>query len=105
MNTDVTCHSLEDVRQHIDRLDRELVRLIAERGAYVCQAAGFKRSAAEIPAPQRVAQVLKRVDALAVEFGAERPVVAAVWRAMIDAFVAAERNVHAVLHPPQPPSH
>lgn len=105
MNTVVTCHSLDDVRQHIDRLDHELVRLIAERGAYVRQAAGFKRSAEEIPAPQRVAQVLKRVDALAVEFGAERPVVAAVWRAMIDAFIAAERNVHAALHPPQPPSH
>lgn len=105
MNTVVTCHSLDDVRQHIDRLDRELVRLIAERGAYVRQAAGFKRSAEEIPAPQRVAQVLKRVDALAVEFGAERPVVAAVWQAMIDTFIAAERNVHAALHPPQPPSH
>ncbi len=107
MNAIVTCLSLDDVRQQIDRLDRELVRLIAARGAYVRQAAGFKRRAEEIPAPQRVAQVLARVDALAVEFGAERPVVAAVWRAMIDAFIAAERAAHAALHPPPQtsPSH
>ena len=105
MNTVVTCHSLDNVRQHIDRLDRELVRLIAERGAYVPQAAGLKCSAEEIPAPQHVAQVLKRIQAPAVDFGAERPVVAAAWRAMIDAFITAECNVHAALHPPPPPSH
>ena len=105
MNTVVTCHSLDNVRHHIDRLDRELVRLIAERGAYVRQAAGLKCSAEEIPAPQHVAQVLKRGEALAVEFGAGRPVIGAIWRAMIDAFIATERNVHAALHPPPPPSH
>lgn len=105
MNAVVTCHSLDEVRQHIDRLDRELVRLIAERGAYVRQAAGFKRNADEIPAPQRRAAIMARIDAHAVEFGAERSVVAAVWRAMIDAFIAVEQVAHAALHPPPPPSH
>ncbi|WP_228276323.1 chorismate mutase [Dechloromonas sp. H13] len=104
MNAMIPCASLDEVRTHIDRLDRELVRLIAERGACVHQAAGFKRSAAEVPAPQRVAQVLARVDALAVELGADRRVVAATWQAMIAAFIAAEQAAHAALHPPAPPS-
>lgn len=99
MNTVVTCHSLDEVRQQIDRLDRELVCLIAERGAYVHQAASFKRSTGEIPAPQRVAQVLSHVDALAIELGAERAVIAAVWQAMIAAFIEAERAAHIALHP------
>lgn len=96
----VQCASLDEVRQQIDRVDRELVALIAERGQYVRQAAGFKKTAAEIPAPRRVAQVLARVDALARESGADPVVVSATWRAMIAAFIEAEQGTLALLHPP-----
>ena len=99
------CASLAEVRAHIDRLDRQLVALIAERGAYVRQAAAFKKTADEVPAPQRVAQVLARVNALAVEAGAEPSVVDATWRAMIAAFIDAERLAQAALHPPSPQPH
>ena len=102
MQAIVHCQSLAEVRQHIDTLDRELVRLIAQRGEYVRQAAGLKTRAEEIPAPSRVAEVLARVDALACELGAERSVVAAVWRSMIDAFIRCEQRTHAALHPPSP---
>ena len=98
----VKCASLDEVRQQIDRVDRELVALIAERGNFVRQAAGFKKTAAEVPAPQRVTQVLARVDALARESGADPVVVAGTWRAMIAAFIEAERGAHALLHPPSP---
>lgn len=97
--------SLAEVRDNIDRLDRQLVALIAERGAYVRQAAGFKKTAEEVPAPQRVAQVLAKVGALAVELGADPAVVDATWRAMIAAFIDAERLAQAVLHPPSPQPH
>uniref|UniRef100_Q478C9 chorismate mutase n=1 Tax=Dechloromonas aromatica (strain RCB) TaxID=159087 RepID=Q478C9_DECAR len=96
------CASLAEVRQNIDRLDRELVTLIAERGAYVKQAAGFKKTAAEVPAPPRVVQVLAKVNALALEVGAEPAVVDATWRAMIAAFIDSERLHQAALHPPAP---
>ena len=83
------CLSLDDVRSRIDAIDRRLVALIAERGAYVTQAAAFKRSDAEVAAPDRVAQVLARVDALAAELGADPRVVEATWRSMIGAFIEA----------------
>jgi len=94
------CLSLDDVRSRIDAIDRRLVALIAERGAYVAQAAAFKRSDAEVAAPDRVAQVLARVDALAAELGADPRVVEATWRSMIGAFIEAERATRARLHPP-----
>lgn len=84
------CTSLDEVRQHIDRIDRQLVALIAERGGYVAQAAGFKRSADDVAAPQRVAQVLDKVRTLAQQQGASPEVVEAVWRAMIEAFIREE---------------
>lgn len=103
----IPCRNLAEVRQQIDRLDRQLVALIAERGAYVAQAARFKSSVAEVPAPQRVTEVIVRVTSLARELGAHPRVVEATWRAMIDAFIACELETHAALaapaaSPPQP---
>ncbi len=103
MNPVTQCTSLAEVRHHIDRVDSLLVALIAERGAYVRQAAAFKQTADEVPALQRVAQVLARVNALALENGAEPDVVEATWRAMIAAFIEHEHQHHAALHPPSPP--
>lgn len=97
MNAIVTCTSLEQVRSHIDLLDRQLLALIAQRGAYVKQAAGFKRTVAEVPAPQRVEQVIARVKQMAPQVGADPAVVEATWRAMIGAFIEAETAVHAAL--------
>jgi len=94
--------SLAEVRQNIDSLDHQLVALIAKRGAYVRQAAAFKKTAEEVPAPRRVAQVLAKVNALAIELGAEPAVVDATWRAMIAAFIDAEHLAQAALHPPSP---
>jgi isochorismate pyruvate lyase len=34
----LSCESLEEVRSQIDRIDRQIVACIAERGAYVKQA-------------------------------------------------------------------
>lgn len=101
--TEIThCASLAEVRQNIDRLDRQLVTLIAERGQYVKHAAGLKKSAEEVPAPQRFAEVLAKVDALARQTGADPSVIEATWRAMIGAFIEAERQLQARLHPPSP---
>lgn len=96
----VTCSSLDEVRLNIDRLDRQLVSLIAERGAYVKQAAGFKKSTDEVAAPQRVARILEQVKVLAEQAGAEPRVVEATWRAMVGAFIEVERVAHAALPPP-----
>ncbi|WP_211371060.1 chorismate mutase [Dechloromonas hortensis] len=102
MALNTRCTSLDEVRSNIDRIDRQLVALIAERGAFVRQAAAFKKTAAEVPAPQRVAQVLAHVRALAGESGADPAVVEATWRAMIGAFIEAERVEQAMLRPPSP---
>ena len=38
---DVKCTSIEDVRRHIDQIDREVVTLLGKRGKFVTQAAAF----------------------------------------------------------------
>ncbi len=90
----VECKSLEDVRANIDRLDRAIIPLLAERGAYVLQAARFKPDVADVPAPARVEDVIRNVLKLAHEYGAMPDVVEKTYRAMIAAFIAAEHREH-----------
>lgn len=97
MNKVVTCNSLEEVRSNIDAIDRKIVALIAERGSFVMQAARFKKSTADVKAPQRVEQVISKVRALAHDLGANPDVTEAVYRSMISAFINAELAEHASL--------
>lgn len=91
------CESLEEVRTQIDRLDRQIVALVAERGGYVKQAAKFKKTTDDVKAPQRVEQVIAKVKSLSEELGANPAVTAQVYRAMIAAFIEAETAEHARL--------
>lgn len=90
------CATLADVRANIDRLDDEIVRLIAERAMYVKDAARFKRDAFQVSAPARQAQVFEKARALAERhnqgFTNLEQVVDATYRAMVAAFIANEQT-------------
>lgn len=90
------CATLADVRAHIDRLDDEIVRLIAERAMYVKDAARFKRDAFQVSAPARQAQVFEKARLLADRhnqgFANLDQVVDATYRAMVAAFIANEQT-------------
>jgi isochorismate pyruvate lyase len=92
MKTPEQCESLAEVREEIDRLDAQIVQLLAERGGYVLAAARFKANPAEVRAPQRVEQVIARVRALAAAQGAIPDVVERTYRALIEAFTEAEQR-------------
>ena len=93
----VTCTTLEEVRNNIDRLDQQIVTLLAERGRYVSQAARFKKDTDGVKAPQRVEQVIAKVRDLAQAVGANPEVTEQVYRAMIAAFIQQELAEHAAL--------
>src|SRR4029077_19838101 len=60
------CKTLGEVRSNIDRIDRQIIRLMAERSHYVHDAARFKANPAQVEAPQRAEAVGR--------FGENRPV-------------------------------
>ena len=93
----VNCTTLEEVRDNIDRLDQQIVTLLAERGRFVSQAARFKKDTDGVKAPQRVEQVIAKVRGLAESVGASPEVTEQVYRAMIAAFIEQELADHAVL--------
>ena len=84
------CSSLEEVRSNIDRIDNEIIKLIAERGNYVIQASKFKKNEASVKAPDRVDAVIAKVRNMAKEYGADANMVEALYREMISQFVNME---------------
>ena len=86
----MTCGSLDEVRAEIDRIDDAIIRLIAERGAFVAQAARFKKDADGVRAAGRVEGVIQRVRAKAAEYGADEDMAEALYREMIRRFVGME---------------
>jgi isochorismate pyruvate lyase len=87
------CASLGEVRENIDRIDRDLVRLMAERQKYVGEAGRFKANPAAVSAPARVEQVIDKVKALAREDGLAAAVAEKTFRTMIAEFEEYERDV------------
>ncbi|HEY0295906.1 MAG TPA: chorismate mutase [Bordetella sp.] len=89
------CATLAEVRHNIDRLDDEIVRLVAQRAMYVKDAARFKRDAFQVGAPARQAEVFDKVRRLAQRhdqgFANLEQVVEAAYRAMVAAFIANEQ--------------
>lgn len=86
--------SLDQVRERIDALDRAIVRLLAERGQYVAQAAVFKRDPESVRAPQRASEVIASAVKIGVQEGAEGVVIERIYREIVAAFTDAEMRRH-----------
>lgn len=92
------CESLEEVRENIDRIDRSIVKLIAERSTYVAQAANFKKNLDDVKAPQRVEKIINKVRGLANDYGVNQDIVENIYREMIDSFINFELSEHEKLN-------
>ena len=79
--------SIEDVRDRIDQIDSELVKLIAQRGQCVKAASAFKTDSSAVRAPDRVQQVIDKVCKQAAEAGLSEAIIEKTYRAMIGAFI------------------
>ena len=78
------CASMDEVRAEIDRVDRALDDLLAERWGYVDRMWEFKRAqAAEANVPWRNREVIDRVRARAAAGGLPPEMAEALWRQII----------------------
>ena len=85
------CQTLAEVRDNIDRLDRQIIAAMAERGQYVAEAGRFKADPAAVSVPARVEAIIAKVKGIAAEDGLAPEVAEKSYRAMIAAFEDFER--------------
>jgi len=86
------CANLDEIRAGMDAIDRQIVTLIAERLAYVLEAAKFKTSSANVAAPERVAAVLRTRREWAEAAGLDGALVEGLYREIVGYCVSEEHK-------------
>jgi isochorismate pyruvate lyase len=76
--------SIDQARQQIDELDRQIVALLAERTRVVAVLTEHKTDEAAVRSPDRVRQVLSKVERLAEEQGMPPAIAVATYRTLIE---------------------
>ena len=84
------CQNMADLRAEIDRLDRALVTLLAERQTYIERAAQIKTSRAVVHDQARIEDVVAKVLTAANAAGLSPAIAEPVWRTLIDRCIAHE---------------
>ncbi|MBY6048180.1 chorismate mutase [Vannielia litorea] len=88
-----TIGTMEEMRAQIDEIDAALITLLAERQAHVDCVPALKRAAGiSAAAPSRAEAVLQNVTAKAEAAGFAPDLARAMWREMIDYYVAREQE-------------
>jgi isochorismate pyruvate lyase len=84
------CRTMADIRSGIDRLDRALVALLAERQAYIERAAKIKTARSAVRDQARINDVIAKVLAAAGAAGLSPVIAEPVWRILVDRCIAHE---------------
>jgi len=84
------CHTLDEARQEIDKVDEEIVKLIALRNNYIKQIAHFKTSVDEVKAQDRIDDVISRARRQAIDLDLSPNLINDLYLRMIDGMVESE---------------
>ena len=91
------CTTMDDVRRHIDALDDVLVPLLVTRGGYMTQAARIKQHDSQVRDEERIEAIVARVRARAEKEGGQPDVIEAIYRSMMEVYIAYEHREFARL--------
>ncbi|MBU1307815.1 MAG: chorismate mutase [Alphaproteobacteria bacterium] len=89
------CHSKDDVRAEIDRVDQALLNLFAERHRYVTRMAEIKTDPHEARDPARIEAVIARVRERSLGLDLDEDQAELVWRTLIDWNINYEKGIIA----------
>jgi len=96
------CTTMAEVRDEIDRLDREIVRLLAQREQRIVDAGHIKPSRDTVRDEARIEDVVTKVRAAAIAHGADADIVEGIYRDMMERYIAHEFTVWDDARPEQP---
>lgn len=94
-----TARTMSDVRHEIDRIDRALVALMAERQSFMDAAARIKGHRKAVLDRPRIEDVVSKVLTEAKRQGLSAAIAEPVWRTLIDRSIAYEFRSYDALKP------
>ncbi len=89
----VKCHTMQEVRREIDRIDRALVKLLAERLTYIEQAGIIKGDRNTVRDEDRIEDVVEKVVREGEAQGLPRSMAEPLWRMLIEKSIEHEFTV------------
>jgi len=89
-----SCSSIEEVRFEIDRIDREVMELLAKRQEYVCEIIRFKKDEESIVAQGRQEQLYKQRRVWAQELKLSPEMIEEVYKTMVRHNIQKELELH-----------
>ncbi|HUD51877.1 chorismate mutase [Parvibaculum sp.] len=89
----VKCHTMGEVRREIDRIDRELAKLLAERQGYIEQAGRIKGERNAVRDEARIEDVVQKALAAADQHGLSHAIAEPVWRLLIEKSIEHEYTI------------
>lgn len=87
------CRDMGQVRDGVDRLDRALAALLAERARYMEAAARIKPERGAVRDPARIEDVVAKAVAAGEAAGLPREIAEPVWRELVERSIAHEFSV------------
>lgn len=93
MTAPADCKSKEDVRAELDRIDRALLELFAERHRYVTRMAEIKTDPHEAYDPQRIEAIIAKQRKRAEELNLDEDQAELIWRTLINWNVNYEKGI------------
>jgi isochorismate pyruvate lyase len=78
------CADMKEVREEIDRVDRELVPLLLERLNYIAQAGHIKQDRDTVRDDWRIEDVVSKAKAVAAEEGGNQAYIDDIYRHLIE---------------------
>ena len=96
MCTPEDCNSIQDVRQQIDRIDGEIIKLIGERFGFVKAVVKYKKPTKDsIIAQERYDYVINKRRELAEQHGINPDVIEQMYRLLMNHFIEEELKLIA----------
>jgi isochorismate pyruvate lyase len=88
------CENIQEIREAIDDIDREIIKLIGKRFVYVKEVVKFKKKDRDsIVAKDRYNEVIENIRKLAVENGLNPDLIENVYKNLIHHFIDKEIEI------------
>lgn len=100
-HTAETAETMADVRYEVDRIDRVLVSILAERQSFMDAAARIKPHRGVVKDRWRIEDVISKVLAECENQGLSKAIAEPVWRTLIDRCIAYEFGSYDSLKSPE----
>ncbi|MEW5861739.1 MAG: isochorismate lyase [Cyanobacteriota bacterium] len=84
------CLNIQEIRQEIDRIDRQIIGAFGKRFEYVKAVAKFKTSETSVKAPERVKSMLQQRRLWAEEHGLNPDVIEKLYQDLVNYFINEE---------------